>query len=119
MVNDKTVRRDIKKNIASRRDAIDKEHDDYENRIHDYMDAKKNLDAELDSRSNYVERKIRELAEKDPEVKKKLAQYDEAIARRKQKLEKRKANKAEAREKEARRAQVQTEYYLDDIEITW
>lgn len=87
--------------------------------VYDKLDAKKNFDAEMDSRSNYVERKIRELAEKDPEVKRKLAEYDAAMNRRKQKLEKRKANKAEAREKEARRAQVQTEYYLDDIEITW
>lgn len=112
IVNDKTVRRDIKKNIASRRDAINKEHDEQENRIHDYMDAKKNLDAELDSRSNFVERKIRELAEKDPEVKRKLAEYDAAIARRKQKLEKRKANKAEARAKREASDSTTESYYV-------
>lgn len=118
-VNDKTVRRDIKKNIASRRDAINKEHDDQENRIHDYMDAKKNLDAELDSRSNYVERKIRELAEKDPEVKRKLAEYDAAMARRKQKLEKRKANKAEARAKMQASESTTESYYVEfEPEVT-
>jgi hypothetical protein len=110
---------DFQKKIAKEEEDINTQYDAEKRKIYDRLDAKKNFDAEMDSRSNYVERKIRELAEKDPEVKRKLAQYDEAIARRKQKLEKRKANKAEAREKEARRAQVQTEYYLDDIEITW
>ena len=110
---------DFKKIINDYLSPINQEYDKQANEIHDYVDAKKNLDAEMDSRTQFVERKIRELAEKDPEVKRKLAEYDAAMARRKQKLEKRKANKAEAREKEARRAQVQTEYYLDDIEITW
>ena len=119
MLNDKNIRKGIKSEIGYRKQLINREHDEREKKLHDFLDAKKNIDAEVDSRANFVERKIRELAEKDPEVKRKLAQYDEAIARRKQKLEKRKANKAEAREKEARRAQVQTEYYLDDIEITW
>ena len=115
--------KDIQNKISERMKQGDPERDakynERINREYDALDHKKNFDAEMDSRSKYVESKIRELAEKDPEVKRKLAQYDEAIARRKQKLEKRKANKAEAREKEARRAQVQTEYYLDDIEITW
>lgn len=110
---------EFKKIINDYLSPINQEYDKQANEIHDYVDAKKNLDAEMDSRTQFVERKIRELAEKDPEVKRKLAEYDAAMARRKQKFEKRKANKAEAREKEARRAQVQTEYYLDDIEITW
>lgn len=110
---------DFQKKIAKEEDDINTLYDVEKRKIHDQLDAKKNFDAEMDSRTKFVERKIRELAEKDPEVKRKLAQYDEAMARRKQKLEKRKANKAEAREKEARRAQVQTEYYLDDIEIAW
>lgn len=110
---------DFQKKIAKEEEEINAAYDVEKRKIYDRLDAKKNFDAEMDSRSKYVESKIRELAEKDPEVKRKLAQYDEALARRKQKLEKRKANKAEAREKEARRAQVQTEYYLDDIEITW
>jgi hypothetical protein len=117
--------KDIQNKISERMKQGDPERDarynERINREYDALDHKKNFDAEMDSRSNYVESKIRELAEKDPEVKRKLAQYDEAIARRKQKLEKRKANKAEARarEQEARRAQEYTEYYLDDIEITW
>ena len=119
MLNDKNIRKDIKTNIGFRKQLINREYDEREKKLHDYLDAKKNIDTEVDSRTNFVERKIRELAEKDPEVKRKLAEYDAALARRKQKLEKRKANKAEAREKEARRAQVQNEYYLDDIEIAW
>ena len=119
LLEDEDFKKRINDNLSYKEDVINQEYDKKANAIHDYVDAKKNYDAEMDSRTKYVESKIRELAEKNPEVKRKLAQYDEAIARRKQKLEKRKANKAEAREKEARRAQVQTEYYLDDIEITW
>jgi septal ring factor EnvC (AmiA/AmiB activator) len=66
----------------------------------------------LNSRPNVVERKIRELAEKDPEVKRKLAEYDAAIARRKQKLEKRKANKAEARTKREASECTTESYYV-------
>ena len=119
LLNDEDFQKKTKERIAKAEHNLGTMYDYQKRMVYDNLDAKKNFDAEMDSRSNYVERKIRELAEKDPEVKRKLAQYDEAIARRKQKLEKRKANKAEAREKEARRAQVQTEYYLDDIEITW
>ena len=119
LLNDEDFQKKAKERIAKAEDNLNIMYDNEKRMVYDQLDARKNYNAEMDSRSNYVERKIRELAEKDPEVKKKLAQYDEAIARRKQKLEKRKANKAEAREKEARRAQVQTEYYLDDIEITW
>ena len=119
LLNDEDFQKKAKERIAKEEEKRNAMYDREKREFYDRLDAKKNYDAEMDSRSNYVERKIRELAEKDPEVKRKLAQYDEVIARRKQKLEKRKANKAEAREKEARRAQVQTEYYLDDIEITW
>ena len=119
LLNDEDFQKKIKERIAKEEEARNAEHDYEKRMIYDDLDAKKNHDAEMDSRSNYVESKIRELAEKDPEVKRKLAQYDEAMAKRKQKFEKRKANKVAAREKEARRAQVQTEYYLDDIEISW
>lgn len=119
LLNDEDFKEKSKDALSQMKDAINQEYDKQANEIHDYIDAKKNHDVEMDSRTRFVESKIRELAEKDPEVKKKLAQYDAAMARRKQKFEKRKANKAEAREKEARHAQVQTEYYLDDIEITW
>lgn len=119
LLEDEGFQNRIKEKIANEEKRNNEYYDSIENRIHDWADHRENFNAEMDSRANFVERKIRELAEKDPEVKRKLAQYDEAIARRKQKLEKRKANKAEAREKEARRAQPQTEYYLDDIEITW
>ena len=119
LLEDEDFKKIINDDLSSRKDTINQEYDKEANELHDYVDAKKNYDAEMDSRTNFVERKIRELAEKDPEVKKKLAEYDAAMNRRKQKFEKRKANKAEAREKEARRAQVQTEYYLDDIEISW
>lgn len=119
LLNDEDFQKKAKERIAKEEEKRNTAYDREKHEIYDDLYAKKNYDAEMDSRSNYVESKIRELAEKDPEVKRKLAQYDAAIARRKQKLEKRKANKAEAREKEARRAQVQTEYYLDDIEITW
>ena len=119
LLNDEDFQKKTKERIAKAEETHNAIYDREKHEIYDDLYAKKNYDAEMDSRSKYVESKIRELAEKDPEVKRKLAQYDEAMARRKQKLEKRKANKAEAREKEARRAQVQTEYYLDDIEITW
>lgn len=119
LLNDEDFQKKAKERIAKEEEELNAAYDYEKRKIYDDLDAKKNYDAEMDSRSNYVERKIRELAEKDPEVKRKLAQYDAAMAKRKQKFEKRKANKAEAREKEARRAQVQTEYYLDDIEIAW
>lgn len=119
LLNDEDFQKKAKEKIAKAEEDLNTMYDYQKREVYDQLDAKKNFDAEMDSRSKYVESKIRELAEKDPEVKRKLAQYDEAMARRKQKLEKRKANKAEAREKEARRASVQTEYYLDDIEITW
>jgi hypothetical protein len=119
LLNDEDFKKEAKDALSQVQDTMRARYDDYADEIHDRLDAKKNYDAEMDSRTNFVERKIRELAEKDPEVKRKLAEYDAAMARRKQKLEKRKANKAEAREKEARRAQEYTEYYLDDIEIAW
>lgn len=119
LLNDEDFQKKIKERIAKEEEAHNVKHDYEKRMIYDDLDAKKNHDAEMDSRTRFVESKIRELAEKDPEVKRKLAQYDAAMAKRKQKFEKRKANKAEAREKEARRAQVQTEYYLDDIEISW
>jgi fused signal recognition particle receptor len=121
LLDDENIQSKIKEKVAKEEKKNNDYYDELEKSIYDNIDAEKNYNAEMDSRSNYVERKIRELAEKDPEVKRKLAQYDEAMARRKQKLEKRKANKAEARarEQEARRAQEYTEYYLDDIEITW
>ena len=119
LLNDEDFQKKAKERIAKEEETRDDAYDLEKRNIYDRLDAKKNYDAEMDSRTQFVERKIRELAEKDPEVKRKLAEYDAAMNRRKQKLEKRKANKAEAREKEARRAQVQTEYYLDDIEITW
>lgn len=121
LLNDEDFQKKAKERIANEEEKRNAMYDREKSMVYDQLDARKNYNAEMDSRSNYVERKIRELAEKDPEVKRKLAQYDEAIARRKQKLEKRKANKAEARarEQEARRAQDYTEYYLDDIEITW
>ena len=119
LLNDEDFQKKAKERIAKEEETRDAAYDLEKRKIYDDLYAKKNYDAEMDSRTQFVERKIRELAEKDPEVKRKLAEYDAAMNRRKQKLEKRKANKAEAREKEARRAQVQTEYYLDDIEITW
>lgn len=119
LLNDEDFQKKTKERIAKEEEKLNAVYDLEKRKIYDQLDAKKNYDAEMDSRSKYVESKIRELAEKDPEVKRKLAEYDAAMARRKQKFEKRKANKAEAREKEARRAQVQTEYYLDDIEISW
>ena len=112
-------REKIDEKISEREKDMDETLDAQIGDMEDQLYNKKNFDAEVDSRTQFVERKIRELAEKDPEVKRKLAEYDAAMDRRKQKFEKRKANKAEAREKEARRAQVQTEYYLDDIEISW
>lgn len=121
LLNNEDFQNKAREKTTEETDKMNKRYDNKIAEIHDQLYAKKNYDAEMDSRSNYVERKIRELAEKDPEVKRKLAQYDEAMARRKQKLEKRKANKAEARarEQDARRAQQYTEYYLDDIEIAW
>jgi fused signal recognition particle receptor len=118
---DEKFQNKIQNKISDEENEIRDYYENLKKRTYDNLDAKKNYDAEQDSRTQFVERKIRELAEKDPEVKRKLAQYDEAMARRKQKLEKRKANKAEARarEQEARRAQEYTEYYLDDIEISW
>lgn len=119
LLNDEDFQKEAKERIANEEEKRNAMYDREKSMVYDQLDARKNYNAEMDSRSKYVESKIRELAEKDPEVKRKLAQYDEAMARRKQKYEKRKANKAEAREKEARRASVQTEYYFDDIEITW
>ena len=106
---------DFQKKIAKEEEEINAEYDVQKRKIYDRLDAKKNFDAEMDSRSNYVERKIRELAEKDPEVKRKLAQYDAAMAKRKQKLEKRKANKAEARAK-AQASESTTESYYVEFE---
>jgi hypothetical protein len=112
MLNDKNVRKGIKSNIEYRKNLINLDHNKRENKLHDYLDNKKLIDAELNSRTNFVERKIRELAEKDPEVKRKLAEYDAAIARRKQKLEKRKANKAEARAKREASESTTESYYV-------
>ena len=113
MLNDKNVRKGIKSNIEYRKNLINLGHNERENKLYDYLDNKKLIDAELDSRTNFVERKIRELAEKDPEVKRKLAEYDAAMNRRKQKLEKRKANKAEARAKREASESTTESYYVE------
>ena len=113
MLNDRNIRKGIKTNIGYRKQLINREHDERENKLHDFLDAKKNIDAEVDSRANFVERKIRELAEKDPEVKRKLAEYDAAMDRRKRKLEKRKANKVEARAKAQASESTAESYYVE------
>ena len=115
LLNDEDFQKKAKERIAKEEETRDAAYDLEKRKIHDQLDAKKNFDAEMDSRANFVERKIRELAEKDPEVKKKLAEYDAAMARRKQKLEKRKANKAEARAK-AQASESTTESYYVEFE---
>ena len=115
LLNDEDFQKKAKERIAKEEETRDAAYDLEKRKIHDQLDAKKNFDAEMDSRANFVERKIRELAEKDPEVKKKLAEYDAAMNRRKQKLEKRKANKAEARAK-AQASESTTESYYVEFE---
>jgi septal ring factor EnvC (AmiA/AmiB activator) len=112
LLDDENIQSKIKEKVAKEEKKNNDYYDELEKSIYDNIDAEKNYNAEMDSRSNYVERKIRELAEKDPEVKRKLAQYDEAMARRKQKLEKRKANKAEARAKREASESTTESYYV-------
>ena len=112
LLNDEDFQKKAKERIAKEEEKRNAAYDLKKHMVYDDLYAKNNYDAEMDSRSNYVERKIRELAEKDPEVKRKLAEYDAAMDRRKQKLEKRKANKAEARAKREASESTTESYYV-------